>query len=52
MMAPSAPSICCVEPVSRPDTVIRVCPEYQPGYFGVFMRDADGNKAEAVLHTF
>jgi catechol 2,3-dioxygenase-like lactoylglutathione lyase family enzyme len=30
----------------------RVWPEYHPGYFGVFVRDPDGNNVEAVHHTF
>ena len=27
-------------------------PEYHPGYYGVFLRDPDGNNVEAVHHTF
>jgi len=30
----------------------RVWPEYHPGYYGVFLRDLDGNNVEAVHHTF
>jgi catechol 2,3-dioxygenase-like lactoylglutathione lyase family enzyme len=30
----------------------RVWPEYHPGYYGVFLRDPDGNNIEAVHHTF
>jgi catechol 2,3-dioxygenase-like lactoylglutathione lyase family enzyme len=30
----------------------RVWPEYHPGYYGVFLRDPDGNNVEAVHHTF
>ena len=30
----------------------RLWPEYQPGYFGAFVRDPDGNNVEAVHHTF
>lgn len=30
----------------------RVWPEYHPGYYGVFVRDLDGNNLEAVHHTF
>ncbi len=30
----------------------RVWPEYHAGYFGVFVRDPDGNNVEAVHHTF
>ena len=30
----------------------RLWPEYHPGYFGVFVRDPDGNNVEAVHHTF
>ena len=30
----------------------RLWPEYHPGYYGVFLRDPDGNNAEAVHHTF
>jgi predicted lactoylglutathione lyase len=30
----------------------RVWPEYHPGYYGVFVRDLDGNNVEAVHHTF
>ena len=29
----------------------RVWPEYHPGYYGVFVRDPDGNNVEAVHHT-
>ena len=29
----------------------RVWPEYHPGYYGVFLRDPDGNNVEAVHHT-
>ena len=28
----------------------RVWPEYHPGYYGVFIRDLDGNNIEAVSH--
>lgn len=28
----------------------RVWPEYHPGYYGVFLRDPDGNNVEAVHH--
>lgn len=27
-------------------------PEYHPGYYGVFLRDLDGNNVEAVHHGF
>jgi catechol 2,3-dioxygenase-like lactoylglutathione lyase family enzyme len=30
----------------------RVWPEYHPGYYGVFLRDLDGNNVEAVHHTW
>lgn len=30
----------------------RLWPEYHPGYYGVFLRDLDGNNVEAVHHTF
>ena len=30
----------------------RVWPEYHPDYYGVFLRDPDGNNVEAVHHTF
>lgn len=30
----------------------RAWPEYHPGYYGVFVRDLDGNNIEAVHHTF
>ncbi len=30
----------------------REWPEYHPGYYGVFLRDPDGNNVEAVHHTF
>jgi catechol 2,3-dioxygenase-like lactoylglutathione lyase family enzyme len=30
----------------------RVWPEYHPGYYGVFLRDLDGNNVEAVHHGF
>lgn len=30
----------------------RVWPEYHAGYYGVFVRDPDGNNVEAVHHTF
>lgn len=30
----------------------RVWPEYHEGYYGVFVRDPDGNNIEAVHHTF
>jgi predicted lactoylglutathione lyase len=30
----------------------RQWPEYHPGYYGVFLRDPDGNNVEAVHHTF
>jgi catechol 2,3-dioxygenase-like lactoylglutathione lyase family enzyme len=29
----------------------RLWPEYHAGYYGVFLRDPDGNNAEAVHHT-
>lgn len=29
----------------------RVWPEYHPSYFGVFVRDPDGNNVEAVCHA-
>jgi catechol 2,3-dioxygenase-like lactoylglutathione lyase family enzyme len=29
----------------------RVWPEYHPNYFGVFVRDPDGNNVEAVCHA-
>ena len=29
----------------------RVWPEYHSGYYGVFLRDLDGNNGEAVHHT-
>jgi catechol 2,3-dioxygenase-like lactoylglutathione lyase family enzyme len=32
--------------------VPRAWPEYHPGYYGVFLRDLDGNNVEAVHHTF
>ena len=28
----------------------RVWPEYHPTYYGVFVRDLDGNNVEAVSH--
>ena len=30
----------------------RLWPEYHEGYYGVFVRDPDGNNVEAVHHTF
>ena len=30
----------------------RAWPEYHPGYYGVFLRDLDGNNVEAVHHTW
>jgi catechol 2,3-dioxygenase-like lactoylglutathione lyase family enzyme len=30
----------------------RLWPEYHAGYYGVFLRDLDGNNVEAVHHTF
>ncbi len=30
----------------------RLWPEYHPGYYGVFLRDPDGNNVEAVFHDF
>ena len=30
----------------------RVWPEYHPGYYGVFLRDPDGNNVEAVHHSW
>ena len=30
----------------------RIWPEYHPGYYGVFLRDLDGNNVEAVHHDF
>ncbi len=30
----------------------RLWPEYHSGYYGVFLRDLDGNNIEAVHHTF
>ena len=30
----------------------RMWPEYHPGYYGVFLRDLDGNNVEAVHHSF
>jgi len=29
----------------------RVWPEYHPNYYGVFVRDPDGNNVEAVCHS-
>lgn len=29
----------------------RVWPEYHPNYYGVFLRDLEGNNVEAVCHT-
>ena len=29
----------------------RLWPEYHPGYYGVFLRDLDGNNVEAVHHS-
>ena len=29
----------------------RVWPEYHPSYYGVFLRDLDGNNVEAVCHS-
>ena len=29
----------------------RLWPEYHPNYYGVFVRDPDGNNVEAVCHT-
>jgi catechol 2,3-dioxygenase-like lactoylglutathione lyase family enzyme len=29
----------------------RVWPEYHPDYYGVFVRDPDGNNVEAVCHS-
>ena len=29
----------------------RLWPEYHPGYYGVFLRDLDGNNVEAVHHA-
>ncbi|TDO50084.1 catechol 2,3-dioxygenase-like lactoylglutathione lyase family enzyme [Kribbella sp. VKM Ac-2527] len=29
----------------------REWPEYHPGYYGVFVRDPDGNNVEAVTHS-
>jgi hypothetical protein len=29
----------------------RLWPEYQPNYFGAFVRDPDGNNVEAVCHS-
>ena len=29
----------------------RVWPEYHPNYYGGFVRDPDGNNAEAVCHA-
>lgn len=29
----------------------RLWPEYHPGYYGAFVRDADGNNVEACCHT-
>lgn len=30
----------------------RLWPEYHAGYYGVFLRDLDGNNVEAVHHSF
>lgn len=30
----------------------RLWTEYHPGYYGVFLRDLDGNNVEAVHHAF
>lgn len=30
----------------------RLWPEYHPGYYGVFLRDPDGNNVEAVHHQW
>jgi catechol 2,3-dioxygenase-like lactoylglutathione lyase family enzyme len=34
-----------------PQHAPRLWPEYHPGYFGAFVRDPDGNNAEAVCHA-
>jgi hypothetical protein len=30
----------------------RLWPEYDPGYYGVFLRDPDGNNVGAVHHSW
>lgn len=30
----------------------RIWPQYHPGYYGVFLRDLDGNNVEAVHHSY
>ena len=42
---PNAPAPSCC-------TRARLWPEYHPGYYGVFLRDPDGNNVEAVHHTW
>jgi catechol 2,3-dioxygenase-like lactoylglutathione lyase family enzyme len=44
----TAPSRAAVDEVHRAAHAPRVWPEYHPGYYGVFLRDLDGNNVEAV----
>ena len=45
---PHGPVIGLTGPAGQP----REWPEYHPGYYGVFLRDLDGNNVEAVHHGF
>jgi catechol 2,3-dioxygenase-like lactoylglutathione lyase family enzyme len=59
-LALTAPTITAVDEVHRAAVDAgaeilhepRVWPEYHPGYYGVFLRDLDGNNVEAVHHSF
>ncbi len=57
LAAPSREAVDAVQAAAeRADAEVlhpaRPWPEYHPGYYGVFLRDPDGNNVEAVHHTW
>ena len=57
LAAPSRPAVDAVHAAAQEVGAVvlhppRLWPEYHPGYYGVFLRDPDGNNVEAVHHAF